>query len=51
MKVKQDREDEARMQRYFDTTSRTYHDQKSLVENKVGRKVMYTQDGFVVGME
>ena len=42
MKEKQDREDAARMQRHFDTTNRTYHDQKSLVENQIGRKVMYT---------
>lgn len=50
MKEKQEREDAVRQQRCFDTTSRTYHDQKSLVENQIGRKVMYTQDGVSVGM-
>jgi hypothetical protein len=37
--------------RYFDTSTGTAHNDQDMTANVVGRKVMRTQDGSLVGME
>lgn len=45
MKDKADAEERIRQQRSFETWNRTEHSEKDLTLNKIGRKVMRTQDG------
>ena len=48
MKEKAEAEERERARRYFSTTNGSYHDDKDLTSNVVGRKVMRTQDGKLV---
>ena len=50
MQAKQEEQERARQQRYFDTWNRSEFTQKDLTANVVGKKVMRTQDGAPLTM-